>query len=442
MRIRITFSVVGLLILCGLGTLYEAEFFASRIERVEPTANLLHPPLPAKSLGGTVTSQQLETWRSQILETLFVPEPLPSLQPESHGSFKPCEGVKLERITYGTQFGLKVPAILYLPDPPLQQIPGLIVVNGHGGDKYSWYSFYSGVLYARAGVVVLTYDQIGEGERNINRLSGTRAHDKLERIPELARRLTGLMVTDVMQAVSFMSQRPEVDSSRIAAAGHSMGSYILSLAGAVDRRINSCVLVGGGNLDGPGEYWDNSKPMCQGLSYQSLQFLGDRPAVVYTMHASRGPTLVFNGLEDTVVAIPTHAQDFFDALKRRTIALHGSLGDNVFEAIFVPNVSHRPFFVTRPVVQWLENKLDLPNWSNTDIQDMPDTLISEWAKTHNVPMDPDYSTPDRSGGTRALGSGVPGLKREQLSVFDANGWKKQKDAFVLESWTNRARGGQ
>jgi hypothetical protein len=59
-----------------------------------------------------------------------------------------------------------------------------------------------------------------------------------------------------------------------------------------------------------------------------------------------------------------------------------------------------------------------------------------------VPMDPNYSTPDRSGGTRALGSGIPGLRREQLSVFDADGWKKQKEAFVLESWTNRASGGQ
>jgi hypothetical protein len=323
----------------------------------------------------------------------------------------------------------------------MQQIPGLIVVNGHGGDKYSWYSFYAGVLYARAGVAVLTYDPIGEGERNIDRLSGTRAHDKLERVPELARRLTGLMVTDVIQALAYLSQRSEIDPGRIAAAGHSMGSYILSLAGAVEQRLNSCVLVGGGNLDGPGGYWDNSKPMCQGLSYQSLQYLGDRAAVIYTMHAFRGPTLIFNGLEDTVVAIPTHAQEFFADLRRRTIALKGS-PDNVFDVRFVPNVSHRPFFVTRPVVQWLEDKLDLPNWNYADILTMPDTLISDWATVHNVAMDPGYATAERSGGTRALGSGVPGLTREQLSVFDAGNWNEQKGAFVLESWVKLAREGQ
>jgi dienelactone hydrolase len=399
---------------------------------------LTHQPLTANLERKTVTPNQLETWRSQILETLFVSDPLPPLQPEFHGSFKPCAGVRLERITYGTQFGLEIPAILYLPDPPMQEIPGLIVINGHGGDKYSWYSFYTGVLYARAGVAVLTYDPIGEGERNINRLSGTRAHDKLERIPELACRLTGLMVIDVMQAVTYLCQRPDVDSGRIAAAGHSMGSYILSLAGAVEQRINSSVLVGGGNLDGPGGYWDNSKPMCQGLSYQSLQYLGDRPAVIYTMHAFRGPTLIFNGLEDAVVAIPTHAQDFFGDLKRRTIALKGS-PENVFDARFVPNVSHRPFFVTRPVAQWLEEKLDLPNWSDQDIQTMPDTLISDWARAQNVAMDPPYATPERSGGTKALGSGVPGLTREQLSVFDVGDWEKQKGTLVLESWVESAR---
>src|SRR5439155_1393174 len=82
------------------------------------------------------------------------------------------------RITYGTQFGMRVPAILYRPARPAQRkSPAIIVVNGHGGDKYAWYSPYTGILYARAGAVVLTYDPIGEGERNSERKSVTRQHD-------------------------------------------------------------------------------------------------------------------------------------------------------------------------------------------------------------------------------------------------------------------------
>ncbi len=47
--------------------------------------------------------------------------------------------------------------------------------------------------------------------------------------------------------------------------GYSLGSFLVSLAGAIDTRLHACVMVGGGNLDGPGEYWDRSKPMCQGI---------------------------------------------------------------------------------------------------------------------------------------------------------------------------------
>jgi dienelactone hydrolase len=394
--------------------------------------------LCAAALAAPLTSQQEQQWRTQIKTALFVPDPLPPLDPQIHSRFDPAPGVAAERITYATQFGLRIPAILYLPKTRAGKIPALIVVNGHGGDKYSWYAFYSGILYARAGAAVLTYDPIGEGERNAQRRSGTRDHDKLEPPQELGRRMGGLMMTDLMQAVSYLSQRPEVDPRRIAAAGYSMGSFVLSLACAVETRLRACVLVGGGNLDGPGQYWDKSKPMCQGVPYQSLSFLGDRPAVLYTLHASRGPTLVYNGLEDTVVAIPTHGQDFFKDLQTRTARLRGS-SEGVFETAFVPGASHRPYFVTRPVALWLERQLDFPNWTEQQIQGLPETHISQWAQANNVEMDRLYSNEQREGGTPALGAGVPALSRTDLSVFTPEEWEPQKDRLIYESWLKEAR---
>jgi dienelactone hydrolase len=385
-----------------------------------------------------LTSAQFHQWRVQIRSVLSVPDPLPALEMESYGTFEPVSGVIAERLSYRTQFGLRVPAILYRPKTYVGKLPALIVVNGHGGDKYSWYAFYSGIAYARGGVAVLTYDPIGEGERNTERKSGTRAHDKVLMPDELGRRMGGLMVTEVMQAVSYLTSRPEVDPSRVGAMGYSMGSFILSIAGAADDRLRACVLVGGGNLDGPGEYWDKSKPMCQGLPYQALSFLGDRPAALYALHASRGPTLTYNGLADTVVAIPTHGEAFFHDLRRRTAALVGS-ADNVFDYRLVPEVSHRPFFLTREVASWFEDKLDFPNWSAADIETMPTTHISEWAAQNNVAMDRLYATEDREGGTRAIGTGVPGLSRDQLSIFSSDEWQKRKNAFVYESWVAKAR---
>src|SRR6185295_8554788 len=120
-------------------------------------------------------------------------------------------------------------------------------------------------------------------------------------------------------------------SSRIGAVGYSMGSFVLSLTCALDERVHACVLAGGGNLDGVGEYWDTSKPMCQGLPYQSLSFLGDRGAVIYALHAGRGPTLIYNGLEDEIVLHdPRGASTFFKDLQERAGKLHGS-SNGIFE---------------------------------------------------------------------------------------------------------------
>ncbi len=373
--------------------------------------------------------------RARIKSTLFVTDPLPPLAPETHGRFEPAPGVVAEKITYGTQYGMRVPAILYMPKSRAGKIPGLIVVNGHGGDKYSWYAFYSGILYARAGAAVLTYDPAGEGERNTEHKSGTRAHDALERDPVLGRHLGGLMMTDVMQAVSYLRQRPEVDGTRIGAMGYSMGSFVLSLACATETRLNACVLAGGGNLDGPGEYWDTSKPMCQGFPYQSLQFLGDRPTVVYSLHAQRGPTLLINGLKDSILQPQRRdPQVYFEDLKRRV-----NMPGKAFDLEYDLEGGHRPYFVTRAAALWLERKLDFPNWTEESIRAMPETHMIEWSKANGVETDRAYATELSEGGTRALGTGVPGLTREQLSVFSRAEWDQRKPGMVIDSWVAHVR---
>ena len=376
--------------------------------------------------------------REQILAALFAPDPLPELAPQTHGSFDPSPAVTAERVSYGTQFGMRVPAILYRPRRPAGKAPALIVVNGHGGDKYSWYAFYTGMLYAQAGAVVLTYDPAGEGERNSARRSGTRAHDEVEQPPELARRLAGLMITDLRQGVRYLAQRPEVDPGRIAAMGYSMGSFVVALAGAVEPRLRACVLVGGGNLDGLDGYWDRSKPMCQGIPYQSLRFLGDRAAALYALHAARGPTLVYNGLEDTTVAIPSHGEELFADLQRRVAQRRGS-PQGVFETGFEPGVGHRPFFVTRPVALWLNRQLDFPLWSETGIRALPETHIGTWARDGGVEMDRLYATEHREAGARALGSLIPALSRRDLSVFSPAEWEREKDRLIHERWLEAAR---
>lgn len=394
----------------------------------------------------SLTTTQEKQLRKQICENFFVPDPLPALEARTERRFTPAPGVKAEGVTYTTQFGMRVPAMLYLPDPLPRtasgKIPAFIVVNGHGGDKYCWYSWYTGILYARGGAAVLTYDMAGEGERNRTHKYSSRAHDSIKGDAVLARHLAGLMITDVRQAVSYLSQRPEVDPQRIAAGGYSLGSFVLALAGAVEPRLHACVMVGGGNLDGPDGRWDNSgKKMCESQPYRSLSFLGDRPAVIYALHAARGPALIYNGLGDSVVGIPKQGEAFFKDLRERTVALHGGPA-GVFDTGFAPtNASHRPYFLIRPVVQWLEKQIDFPNWTEATIRAMPETRIGSWAGTNGVVIDKLYATEEREGGTLALGDDIPGYTREMLNVFPTAEWETRKRDYILETWVEAALNG-
>ena len=376
--------------------------------------------------------------RMKIRAALFVPDPLPALDAKNFGSFSPEPGVVAERVTYATEYGLRIPAIVYRPEKVHGRIPGIVVVNGHGADKTSWYSWYTGVEYARAGAVVLTYDMIGEGERNDEHKDGTSEHDKLIDVPGVPPRMGGQMMTDVMQAVSYLRSRPEVDAKRIEVMGFSMGSFVVSIAGAVDDRIHAVLLTGGGDLDGAGGYWASShNVMCQSGPYNALEFLGDRGAVLFALEAKRGPTFIFNGTNDTVVAIPTHGPDFFDDLRKRTIAELGS-DKNVFTTYFDPGASHRPAWVTKIAAQWLTDNLHFANWKSGQIAALPTIRIGDWAAKNGVEFNKSAQREDRDAGLVAIDVNVPRLTPEQLSVLPRAEWEKQREEFVYSAWARDA----
>ncbi|MBV9156903.1 MAG: alpha/beta fold hydrolase [Acidobacteriaceae bacterium] len=394
-------------------------------------------------LSTRVCAAEKKDWgelRAQLERTLHVPQPLPNPQPKSYGSFSPAPGVDADRVAYSTDYSLRVPAIVYRPSgATITKHPAIVVVNGHGGDKSSWYSYWAGILYARAGAVVLTYDPIGEYERNAERRSATGQHDEYIAPDEMARRMGGLMITDAMQAVTYLLTRKDVDPKRIAVMGYSMGSFISSLVCSVDTRVHACVLVGGGDLDGPGGYWDSSyKKMCQSIPYQSLKFLGDRGALLFALMAKRGPTLVWNGTADKVVDIPNHDQSWFqDLRKRATTELGSSRG--VFEFGFTPEGGHRPYFVTKPVAVWLEQQLHFPNWTRKQIDATPERHIMDWAAKNGLTMPSSLKNENGEGGTMALGNDIPAVPRADLHALPEPVWEAERDNFVYETWVDRAK---
>src|SRR4051812_40870237 len=96
--------------------------------------------------------------REQIRTTLHVSQRLPRAEEKMYGSFSPAPGVAADRVSYATAYSLRVPAFVYHPaERKRVRRPALVIVNGHGGDKSSWYAYWAGIFYARAGAVVLTY---------------------------------------------------------------------------------------------------------------------------------------------------------------------------------------------------------------------------------------------------------------------------------------------
>jgi dienelactone hydrolase len=328
------------------------------------------------------------------------------------------------------------------------KLPGIVLVNGHGGDKFSWYAYYSGMLFARAGAVVVTYDPIGEGERSESRASRTGEHDAWVDPPaglpptDWGRRLAGLMQVDAMQAVSYLLSRPEVDPARIGLAGYSMGGFIAGLTGAMDPRIHAVLISGGGVYDGPGGYFDSNPLPCQMPPYKALAPLGDRGAVIYALNATRGPLLVMNGAEDTVMDIAHHPPAWFAQVRARAEALLGPGSPatrNLFTTVVYPGISHRPSWLDRQGVAWLNEQLRFAFRDARAIATAPATHVSEWAAANHVDFAPSYLREDREGGLRALGAGLPGIPREALMALPEPDWQREKNRLTYNAWAAKTR---
>jgi len=401
-----------------------------------PAALLLLTSLAAS--GQTIARAQLEQWREQAVHALSIDSPLPPVAAHSFGSQPAAPGVHIEHVTFATQFGRRVPAIVYVPDHPRTHLPAIVVVDGHGGDKSSWYAVYTGLLYASAGAVVVTYDPVGEFERSTSRGSEVGEHDKP--IPGLTHpeRVGGLMIEDALQALRYAAARPDVDRNRIAMVGYSMGSFHAGLAAALASkqvpRIRALVLSGGGNLDGNGGAWDTSANInCQGAPYRALSFMPDKGADLYAMRSQAGPTLVMNGYLDHVVSNEHEFEPFFEDLRARVAALTGST-NNLPQSVWLPEVGHRPSFMTRPAAIFLEYQLHFPNWTPEQIEQLSTIKAADWVKRTGVRISKGYIVDVKEGGIPILDLNLPGLTRDQLTAVPRARWDKDPSTYTLAGW--------
>ncbi len=211
----------------------------------------------------------------------------------------------VEWVTYESEPGDVVPAVVMIPRRHTPPFPAVVCHHQHAGQydlgksevagwKGNPQQAYAAELCAR-GYLVLAPDTIGFEERRHPRMSGEHYEHFLAQ-EYLLKGLTlqGKMIWDVMRAVDYLTERPEVDPKRIGMIGHSMGAaetwFSMSLEPRLKAGAASCAtttyvaIMGAEALHNPGFY------------VPGILKWGDIPEVV-SMIAPR-PLLILNGAQD------------------------------------------------------------------------------------------------------------------------------------------------
>ena len=160
-----------------------------------------------------------------------------------------AQGYSIEKVIFESLPGFFVTANLYRPTPT-GRFPAVLVQNGHTQEGKPEAQRLAANL-ALKGFVVLTFDPIGQGEREqtyVRELDAPAAGWSVNEHLQLGAQciLTGLSVAryfvwDAMRALDYLLSRPEVNAARVGATGCSGGGALTTFLGALDPRLKAVV---------------------------------------------------------------------------------------------------------------------------------------------------------------------------------------------------------
>lgn len=196
------------------------------------------------------TSRRLE-YRRQLREMLGL-DPLPErtpLDPVVTGTVE-SDDVVVERLYFQSLPGLYVTANFYRPAEQHGQLPAILYVCGHGGEKRDGISLgnkthyqHHGAWFARHGYVCLTIDTIQLGE--IEGIHHGTYREKMWWWNNRGYTPAGVEAWNCMRSLDYLQSRAEVDDQRIGVTGRSGGGAYSWWIAALDERIQVAVPVAG-----------------------------------------------------------------------------------------------------------------------------------------------------------------------------------------------------
>ena len=159
------------------------------------------------------------------------------------------DSYSVEKVIYESLPGLYVTANLYRPNQP-GRYPAVLLQAGHTQEGKPEDQRIAANL-ALKGFVALTFDPIGQGEREqtySRPLSGPLAGWSVPEHIQLGAQalLIGessarYFIWDAMRSLDYLASRPDVDANRMGAAGCSGGGALTTFAGALDSRLKAIV---------------------------------------------------------------------------------------------------------------------------------------------------------------------------------------------------------
>ena len=154
------------------------------------------------------------------------------------------EGFHIENVAYESAPGYWVTANVYVPDQK-GSFPAIVIAPGHGAGKGSQYNWAAN--FARAGILTLAIDPMGQGERmqhfdpelGTSKIEPSGEHEHANQSALLiGQHIARYWFADGIRGVDYLTQRKDVDAKHIGVFGCSGGGTFASYLGAMDPRIS------------------------------------------------------------------------------------------------------------------------------------------------------------------------------------------------------------
>lgn len=332
----------------------------------------------------------------------------------------------IEKVIYETESASSVPAHLFVPKGVTFPVPALIFPSGHGGSKSAIYNHYAGQIYAKAGLICLIPDPVGEEERDEKGRAGVRGHRldfRVDRCFEVGRSVIGKMTYDIVRGIDYLCERPEVGQERIGCVGHSLGCTLVMNVLCTDNRLA---------LSLPASWVTHFDYIVGGLSCEwrpyRLKHFVDMPEQI-AMGAPQCATLVQAGEWDYA---PEAYQGLLETCRqvRRVYDVCGV--PERFDVHVTSKGGHRPYFLNKPAFAWVEKHLGMPRFDSEAVAALPEVYLGDWADAHGIEIERGYRSHKHYAGTVVIDLDVDPVPEAELACLGPEGFSAPE--FGMRGW--------